>query len=58
MLTHVQGCVFKGTAHATDAAWEGLLAGSNRFIDPDGPTDFPPEEPPFIFVPNKYTRKQ
>lgn len=23
-----------------------------------GPTDFPPEEGPFRFVPNRYTRKQ
>lgn len=69
-----KSCVIKGTVHAPDAAWKGLLgdesssgsggnvnvtsSGSNRIEDPDVPTDFPPEEGPFRFVPNKYTRKQ
>lgn len=50
-------CSIKGTVHATDAAWEGLFGRGNTFLDPEQPTDFPPEEGPFRFVPNPYTRK-
>lgn len=51
-------CVIKGSLHATDAAWRGLLSvdTENTFLDPDVPTDFPPESGPFIFVPSPYTR--
>lgn len=48
----------RGTVHASDAAWAGILHPSNRLLDPEQPTDFPPEEGPFRFVPNPYTRKQ
>lgn len=48
----------RGLVHATEVAWPGLLRGSNRLLDPEGPTDFPPEEGPFRFVPNRFTRKQ
>lgn len=56
-----KNCVIKGTVHASDIAWQGLLGNSilnNRLLPPDNPTDFPPEEGPFKFIPNKYTRKQ
>ena len=72
-----RSCVIKGTVHAPDEAWKGLLgggggggssssssssstanSGTNRLEDPDVPTDFPPEEGPFRFVPNRFTRKQ
>lgn len=54
----VQECTLKGLVHATDAAWEGVLHDTNVMLDPDQPADFPPEEGPFKFVPNPYTRKQ
>lgn len=44
--------------HATDAAWAGILHPSNTLADPEQPTDFPPEEGPFRFVPDRYNRKQ
>ncbi|KAL4421167.1 hypothetical protein ABPG77_003350 [Micractinium sp. CCAP 211/92] len=47
-----------GTVHATEAAWAGILHPSNSMDGPDQPTDFPPEEGPFRFVPDRFTRKQ
>lgn len=47
-----------GSVHATEAAWAGILHPSNRLDGPEGPTDFPPEEGPFRFTPNRFTRKQ
>lgn len=29
-----------------------------RLMDPERPCDFPPEEGPFVFEPNQFTRKQ
>jgi tetratricopeptide (TPR) repeat protein len=51
-----KGCVIKGTVHAGDGVWGELLTGSNSFEDPEGATDFPPEEGPFRFVPSRFTR--
>ncbi|KAL4457278.1 hypothetical protein ABPG75_012143 [Micractinium tetrahymenae] len=48
----------QGSVHATEAAWAGILHPSNTLADPDQPTDFPPEEGPFRFVPDRFTRKQ
>lgn len=48
----------RGSVHATDAAWSGILHASNRLADPEGPTDFPPEEGPFRFVPDRWRAKQ
>ena len=56
------GCLqeshIRGSVHATERAWEGILHPTNCIEDPEQPTDFPPEEGPFKFVPNRYTRKQ
>jgi hypothetical protein len=54
----VQETTVRGSVHASDAAWQGILHSSNRIMDPEQPTDFPPEEGPFRFVPNPYKRKQ
>lgn len=56
----MQGCVIQGTVNAPDGVWEGLLDedNNNTFLDPDCPTDFPPEEGPFRFIPDRFTRKQ
>jgi tetratricopeptide (TPR) repeat protein len=53
-------CRFCGSIHAPDRIWDGLLNKENRnqFIDPPSPTDFPPEQGPFCFVPDQFTRKQ
>ena len=53
-----QDCTVRGSVHATEGAWAGILHPSNRLEQPEGPTDFPPEEGPFRFTPNPYTRKQ
>ena len=45
----------KGTVHATDEAWKGLLNDENIFEDPDNPTDFPLETGPFVWNPPRYT---
>lgn len=54
----MQESIVRGSVHATEAAWEGILHPSNSLLDPEQPTDFPPEEGPFRFVPNRFTRKQ
>ncbi|PSC73819.1 Small glutamine-rich tetratricopeptide [Micractinium conductrix] len=54
----VQESTLRGSVHATEAAWAGILHPSNTILDPEQPTDFPPEEGPFRWVPNPYTRKQ
>ena len=50
----------RGSVHASDAAWQqgGILHPSNTLRDPQQPTDFPAEQGPFRFVPNRFTRKQ
>jgi hypothetical protein len=52
-----RGATIKGTVHAGEGAWKELLDGGNVFEDPDGATDFPPEEGPFRFVPDRFGRK-
>ena len=54
----MQDCRIEGSIHATDAAWDSIWHDSNRMVDPPEPRDLPPETEPFIFVPNRYTRKQ
>eukprot|EP00887_Chlorella_sp_A99_P007902 scaffold12.g7902.t1 len=54
----VRDCTIRGSVHATELAWQGILHASNTLADPEQPTDFPPEEGPFRFVPNRFTRKQ
>ena len=39
------------------AAWAGILHASNFLEQPDGPTDFPPEEGPFRWEPSPYGRR-
>lgn len=53
-------CRFHGSIHAPDRVWDGLLKKENRnqFLDPSSATDFPPEEGPFCFIPDQFTRKQ
>ncbi|PRW57622.1 tetratricopeptide repeat 1 [Chlorella sorokiniana] len=51
-------CTVQGLVHATEAAWQGILHPSNKLLDPECPTDFPPEVGPFVFEPNPFTRKQ
>jgi hypothetical protein len=58
MLPPMQDCTIRGSVHATDAAWEGLLRPSNKILDPEQATDFPMEEGPFVFTPDPYRRKQ
>ena len=53
-----QDCRVEGSVHATDCAWEGIWHESNQLVAPEEPRDLPPEAGPFIFVPNRYTRKQ
>ena len=50
-----RSCRIKGTVHAGDAIWKGLLSNENQFEEPDEPTDFPIEEGPFVWNPPKYT---
>ncbi|GAB4818117.1 hypothetical protein N2152v2_005163 [Parachlorella kessleri] len=54
----VQESHIRGSVHATEQAWEGILHPTTCIEDPEQPTDFPLEEGPFKFVPNRYTRKQ
>jgi hypothetical protein len=58
LLPPLQESSVRGSVHATEAAWQGILHPSNSLLDPEQPTDFPPEEGPFRFVPNRFTRKQ
>lgn len=53
-----KGCRVEGTVHATDAAWEGIWQDSNQLVEAHEPRDLPPESGPFVFVPNRFTRKQ
>ena len=54
----VQECRIEGSVHATDRAWEGIWHESNQLVEPQEPRDLPPESGPFVFVPNRFTRKQ
>lgn len=54
----VRQCTIRGSVHATEGGWEGILHPSNVLSDPDQPTDFPEEEGPFRFVPDRFRRKQ
>ena len=51
-------CAFTGSVHATDHAWKGFVSSEkhNVFSYPEHPTDFPPEEGPFVFIPDRFTR--
>lgn len=57
-LVPMQGSTLRGTVHAADAAWQGILHPSNRLLDPELPADFPRDQGPFRFTPDPYKRKQ
>ena len=43
---------------ATEDAWEGIEVATNEIVEGSQAVDLPPEEGPFKFVPDQFTRKQ
>ena len=52
-----QDCSLVGTVQASSTK-QHRLGQTNIFTGPDAPVGFPEEEPPFVFVPDRFTRKQ
>ncbi|KAK9828720.1 hypothetical protein WJX72_001708 [[Myrmecia] bisecta] len=51
-------CHITGNLRATRQAWEGMPAQHNTIMEGERLTFLPPEDGPFQFLPNKFTRKQ
>jgi hypothetical protein len=54
----MKSCTVHGVVQATDAAWQGIRNGTNQLVEPDEPTQLPPEEGCFKFEADRFTRKQ
>ena len=54
----VQGCIIQGKAYTTDQSQAVAWQAANEITEPKHHIGVPPEDGPFEFVPNKFTRKQ
>ena len=54
----LQGCSIRGMIQATESAWQGIDAMTNEIAEGPEAVDLPPEDGPFKFVPDQFTRKQ
>ncbi|KAK9904188.1 hypothetical protein WJX75_006312 [Coccomyxa subellipsoidea] len=52
------GCIIQGKAYTTDQSQALAWRAANEITEPGHHIGAPPEEGPFEFVPNKYSRKQ